>query len=149
VLERVRHRQAPRAAPDHRGELDFPVEHLRIRRVAHGPARPDQGAARRLEKEEQALRFLAHVGHAHLGDVIVVVGAGAQHLARVLQRRENALGLDLFAGGKALERRTFRQQRHQVLRQAVEAAIPFQARDRLAAESDGGEREGSHRRAGY
>ena len=78
----------PRLATDHGGELDFPVERLGPDRHMDGRALADHRVARRLEEEEQPLRFLARIRDAHLLDVIVVVGARAQHLAGVEQRRK-------------------------------------------------------------
>jgi hypothetical protein len=49
----------------------------------------DHRVARRLHEEEQALVFLLGAGHAHLGQVVEVVGAGAQDLAGVQQRRQH------------------------------------------------------------
>ena len=82
VIERVGLADVARAAPDHDGELGLPVD-LGRRVGGHddGFARTDERRGRRLEEEVRTGGGGA--AHLHLAHVRVVVGARAQHLARV------------------------------------------------------------------
>ena len=90
MREGVFHAHVARRAADHRRELDFPVKGMRAYGHVHRGAWAHHGIARRLHEKEQPLVLLLGAGHAHLGQVVVVIGTRAQDLARVAQRCQQA-----------------------------------------------------------
>jgi hypothetical protein len=149
-------RNVPAADADDDGELGLPVQPRRLRTVDGNVVEgADHRRGRRLEEEERRPVRRKRLG-AHLGDVPPVVDAGADHLARIAQRREQPdavqrrRGLDVDRAkrlgghgpavdelGEApppLERRHLPQ---------VPVAHP-DGDERLAVVDDGNERPGGH-----
>ena len=93
VRERLLDRHVSRDLADHGGELDLPVDHLRVDRQLDPGAGPHHRAPRSLDEVPGLFSQLFHcrpgwlaLGPRHLGHVIGVVRAGAVDVARVQHR---------------------------------------------------------------
>ena len=94
VLVGVLEPDPPSALADDEGELELVVELRGLHRVANGPALSDECGRRWLEEEDRNVVLFGERGVAAvLGHVVVVVGAGADHFPRILQRREPVVQL--------------------------------------------------------